>query len=80
MELTNNQREREIERERAVYEGDNDALVNRLRIGDLGAKRSFYHKHCSINIRFINKQKEDCKGKNDNDHVKPAAQEKWLHL
>ena len=30
----------------AVYIGDN-ALVNRLMIGDLGANSSFYHKRCS---------------------------------
>ena len=33
----------------AVYIGDN-ALVNRLMIGDLGANSSFYHKRCSTNF------------------------------
>ena len=35
-------------RDRAVYIGDN-ALVNRLMIGDIGADSSFYHKRCSSN-------------------------------
>ena len=48
----------------AVYIGDN-ALVNRLMIGDFGANSSFYNK-CSTNLhnRFTEKQKERCKGKN----------------
>ena len=43
MKLTNNRRDI------AVYIGDN-AIVNRLMIGDLGANSSFYHKHCSTNL------------------------------
>ena len=43
MKLTNNWRDI------AVYIGDN-ALVNRLMIGDLGANSSFYHKCCSTNL------------------------------
>ena len=43
MKLTNNWRDI------AVYIGDN-ALVNRLMIGDLGANSSFYHKRCSTNL------------------------------
>ena len=58
----------------AVYIGDN-ALVNRLMIGDLGANSSFYHKCCSTNLhnRFTKKQKEECKGKIDTDNAKAAA-------
>ena len=60
MKLTNNWRDI------AVYIGDN-ALVNRLMIGDLGANSSFYDKCCSTNLynRFTRKQKEECKGKMD---------------
>ena len=36
-------------RDIAVYIGDN-ALINRLIIGDLGANSSFYHKRCSTNL------------------------------
>ena len=43
MKLTSNWRDI------AVYIGDN-ALVNRLMIGDLGANSSFYHKRCSTNL------------------------------
>ena len=59
-------------------------------IGDLGANTSFYHKRCSTNLynRFTKKQKEECKGKIDIDHVKKAAWDKvigftnetWLYL
>ena len=35
-------------RDISVYLGDN-ALVNRLMIGDFGADSSFYHKRCSSN-------------------------------
>ena len=54
--------------------GDN-ALANRLMIGDLGANNSFYHKRCSTNLynRFTKKQKKKCKGKTDTDHVKAAV-------
>ena len=43
MKLTSNWRDI------AVYIGDN-ALVNRLMIGDLGTNSSFYHKRCSTNL------------------------------
>ena len=44
-------------------------------IGDHGANSWFCHKRCSNNLysRFIKKQKEECKGKIDIDHVKEAA-------
>ena len=73
MKLTNNWRDI------AVYIGDN-ALVNRLMIVDLGANSSFYHKRCSTNLynRFTKKQKEECKGKIDIDHVKAAAWNKVI--
>ena len=73
MKLTNNWRDI------AVYIGDN-ALVNRLMIGDLGANSSFYHKRCSTNLhnRFTKKQKEECKGKIDTDHAKAAAWDKVI--
>ena len=47
-------------RDIAFYIGDN-ALVNRLMIGDLGANSSFNHKRCSTNLYnlFIKKQKEE---------------------
>ena len=68
MKLTNNWRDI------AFYIGDN-ALVNRLMIGDLGANTSFYHKRCSTNLynRFTKKQKGECTGKIDTDHAKAAA-------
>ena len=68
MKLTNNWRDI------AVYIGSN-ALVNRLMIGDHGANSWFCHKRCSNNLysRFTKKQKEECKGKIDIDHVKEAA-------
>ena len=61
-------------RDIAVYIGSN-ALVNRLMIGDHGANSWFCHKRCSNNLysRFTKKQKEECKGKIDIDHVKEAA-------
>ena len=73
MKLTNNWRDI------AVYIGDN-ALVNRLMIGDLGANSSFYHKRCSTNLYngFTKKQKEECKGKIGIDHVKAAAWDKVI--
>ena len=73
MKLTNNWRDI------AVYIGDN-ALVNRLMIGDLGANSSFYYKRCSTNLhnRFTKKQKEECKGKIDTDHAKAAAWDKVI--
>ena len=42
--------------EKAVYIGDN-ALVDRLMIGDVGSNSSFYHKRCSTTLynRFIKK-------------------------
>ena len=43
MKLTNNWRDI------AVYIGDN-ALANRLMIGDLGANSPFYQKRCSTNL------------------------------
>ena len=43
MKLTSNWRDI------AIYIGDN-ALVNRLMIGDLGANSSFYHKRCSTKV------------------------------
>ena len=51
-------------------------------IGDLSANRSFYHKRCSTNLynRFTKKQKEECKGKIDTDHVKAAAWDKVIVL
>ena len=73
MKLTNNWRDV------AVYIGDN-ALVNRLMIGDLGANSSLYHKRCSANLysRFTKKQKEEWKGKIDTDHAKAAAWDKVI--
>ena len=73
MKLTNNWRDI------AFYIGDN-ALVNRLMIGDLGANSSFYHKRCSTNLYngFTKKQKEECKGKIGIDHVKAAAWDKVI--
>ena len=73
MKLTNNRRDI------AVYIGDN-AIVNRLMIGDLGANSSFYHKHCSTNLwnQFTKKKKEKCKRKIDIDHVKAAAWDKLI--
>ena len=61
-------------RDIAVYIGDN-ALVNRLMIGDVDADSSFYHKCCSTNLynQFTKKQKEKCQGKIDTDHAKAAA-------
>ena len=58
MKLANNWRDI------AVYIGDN-ALVNRLMIGDLGANSSFYHKRCSTNLynRFTKKQKKNVREK-----------------
>ena len=72
MKLTNNWRDI------AFYIGDN-ALVNRLMIGDLGANSSFYHKRCSTTLysRFTKKQKE-CKEKNDTGHAKAAAWDKVI--
>ena len=71
MKLTNNWRDI------AVYIMDN-ALVNRLMIGDLGADSLFYHKRCFTNLynRFTKKQKEQCKVKTDIDHVRAAAWDK----
>ena len=68
MKLTNNWRDK------AVYIGDN-TLVNRLMISGPGANISFCHKRCSTNLynQFTNKQKDECKGKIDIDHVKAAA-------
>ena len=73
MKLTNNWRDI------VVYIGDN-ALVNRLMIGDLGANSSFYHKRCSTNLynQFTKKWKEECKGKIDTDYVKAAAWDKVI--
>ena len=73
IKLTNNWRDI------AVYIGNN-ALVSSLMIGDLGANCSFYHKRCSANLfnRFITKQKEECKGEIDIDHVKAAAWDKVI--
>ena len=73
MKLTN------IWRDIVVYIGDN-ALVNKQMIVDLGANSSFYHKRCSTNLynRFTKKQKEECKGKIDIDHVKAAAWNKVI--
>ena len=53
MKLTNNWRDI------AVYIGDN-ALVNRLMTGDLGANSSFYHKCFSTNFynRFTKKNRK----------------------
>ena len=58
MKLTNSWRDI------AVYIGDN-ALVNRLMIGDLGANSSFYHKRCSTKLynRLTKKEKKECKRK-----------------
>ena len=61
----------QIIREKAVYIGDN-ALVDRLMIGDVGSNSSFYHKRCSATLynRFTKKkQKEECKGKIGIDKV-----------
>ena len=73
MKLTNNWRDI------AVYIGDN-ALLNRLMIGDLGAKSSFYHKRCSNNLynRFTKKQKEEYTGKIEIGIVKAAAWDKVI--
>ena len=73
MKLTNSWRDI------AVYICDN-ALVNRLMIGDLGANSSFYDKCCSTNLynRFTRKQKEECKGKMDTHHAKAAAWDKVI--
>ena len=66
-------------RDIAVYISD-IALVNRLMICDLGSSRSFYYKRFLTNLhnRFTKKQKEECKGKIDIDHVKAAAWDKVI--
>ena len=73
IKLTNNWRDI------AVYIGNN-VLVSSLVIGDLGVNCSFYHKRCSANLfnRFTTKQKEECKGEIDIDHVKAAAWDKVI--
>ena len=73
IKLTNNWRDI------AVYIGNN-ALVSSLMIGDRGANCSFYHKHCSANLfnRLTTKQKEECKGEVDTDHVNAAACDKVI--
>ena len=55
----------QIIREKAVYIGDN-ALVDRLMIGDVGSNSSFYHKRCSATLynRFTKKnRKRNVRGK-----------------
>ena len=73
IKLTNNWRDI------AVYIGNN-VLVSSLVIGDLGVNCSFYHKRCSANLfnRFTTKQKEECTGEIDIDHVKAAAWDKVI--
>ena len=64
----------QIIREKAVYIGDN-ALVDRLMIGDVGSNSSFYHKRCSATLynRFTKKnRKRNVRGK--------LVLTRWLHL
>ena len=64
----------QIIREKAVYIGDN-ALVDRLMIGDVGSNSSFYQKRCSATLynRFTKKnRKRNVRGK--------LVLTRWLHL
>ena len=55
---------------------NDDGLVSRLAIGDLGANSSFYHKICYTG--FYNRYREQMKCKTDTNKIKEAAWDKVI--